>query len=233
MGLTAVPHEFGYFRTIEASPQWGFVTVTNLAANGVPRLLRDIREFFGDAAVSIDVEDDAYSGEIGAAFVDAGWTDRHATVFLAHMGEKYDAAPRIDVERVDDATIDDFSRAKLMGFADSEDEPEVEQIRQESAVRLAEMGGPGHCLLTRVDGEPASICAYYDGDDWLVFLLATRVPFRHRRLARSLLHHVLHEGRDARSVMINAQEGGRPEALYRSLGFTDVVHRRWTFRTPS
>ena len=100
-------------------------------------------------------------------------------------------------------------------------------------MRLAEMRGDGRCLLTRVDGQVASICAYYDGDDYFVFLLATRVPYRHRGLARKLLQHVLHEGRDARSVIINAQEGGRPEALYRSMGFTDVVHRRWTFRQPS
>ena len=118
-----------------------------------------------------------------------------------------------------------------MGFDDSEDEPSREGIDAELRQRAAEAAGSGRFLLARVGNEPAAICGLHDEDERFVFLLATRVPYRHRGIARALLEHV-RGGADPRPTLINCTEGGRPEALYRSLGFTDVVHRRHEFRRP-
>ena len=99
------------------------------------------------------------------------------------------------------------------------------------------MAGQGRALAARVKGESVAVAAFYEGDDRFIFVLGTRVPFRHRGIGRTLLAHVVHDpgASGCRSVMINADEGGRPEALYRRLGFTDEVHwrRPWTRRSSS
>jgi ribosomal protein S18 acetylase RimI-like enzyme len=97
------------------------------------------------------------------------------------------------------------------------------------------MAGQGRALAARIEGESVAVAAFYEGDDRFIFVLGTRVPFRHRRIGRALLAHVVHDpaASGCRSAVINADEGGRPEALYRRLGFTDEVHwrRPWTRRS--
>jgi ribosomal protein S18 acetylase RimI-like enzyme len=98
----------------------------------------------------------------------------------------------------------------------------------ELVVRRAEMAGQGRALAARLDGEVVAVAAFYEGDDRFIFVLGTRVPFRHLGIGRALLARVVHDpaASRCRSAMINADEGGRPEALYRRLGFTDEVHWR-------
>jgi GNAT superfamily N-acetyltransferase len=234
MGITSVQRPFGYYRTSSGAPQWGWATITDVDESTVPEMVADLRAFYGERAVSIDVDDETYSAGVRSALAAAGWTHVHSTVFLAYVGSLPTAPPDIAIERVTAEGIDEFSRARLMAFDSTEDEPLPERVAEDSALRLVEMQGLGRCLLTRIDGEVAGICAYYEGTDYLVFLLATRVPFRQRGLARAFLEFVLTDAANAgaRSVIINAVEGDRPEALYRSLGFTDVVYRRWAFRQP-
>ena len=87
----------------------------------------------------------------------------------------------------------------------------------------------------RLKGESVAVAAFFEGDDRFVFVLGTRFPFRHLGIGRALLTHVVHDPRasDCRSVSINADEGGRPESLYRQLGFTDEVHWRRPWKRSS
>lgn len=64
------------------------------------------------------------------------------------------------------------------------------------------------------------------GNDQLVFSLATRLPYRHRGIAQALLSGWACAGlqNSGRSLMINADEEGRPAALYRRMGFIDEVY---------
>ena len=94
------------------------------------------------------------------------------------------------------------------------------------------MVGQGRFLLARVVGEPASVVAFYEGEDRFVHHLATRVPFRGRGIASRLLWVVLMgaRARGCRSTIISAAENGRPVGLYRSLGFTDEVYWRREYK---
>jgi GNAT superfamily N-acetyltransferase len=131
--------------------------------------------------------------------------------------------------------IERFARVKLQAFGDTEEEPVGTTLSKEIASRRADLRGDGRGLVATADGEIAAMCAYYSGADYFVFLLGTRLPFRGRGIASAVLHHVVEEARasGARSVVINAREGGEPAALYRRLGFTDAVYRQWRFRKPS
>ena len=94
------------------------------------------------------------------------------------------------------------------------------------------MAGQGRFLLARVAGEPASVVAFYEGEDRYVHHLATRVPFRRRGLASRLLEDVLAGAleRGCRSTIISAAEKGRPADLYRSLAFTDEIYWRREYK---
>jgi GNAT superfamily N-acetyltransferase len=235
MGLEVVRSPYGWYRSNASSPI-GWVTITDILPDDVQAMLEDVATFYGDRAVELAIEDTTYTPDVGAALEAAGWTDTNAIVWLARVeqGPIVRSAPDIEIERIGTERLDEFSRIKLMGFDNSEDEPSAERIAEESALRRSDLSGTGVCLSARVDDECAAICAYYEGADNLIFVLATRVPFRHRGLARTLIAHVYDEARrsGARSTMINADEGELPEALYRSLGFTDVVYRQRRFRRP-
>jgi ribosomal protein S18 acetylase RimI-like enzyme len=83
-------------------------------------------------------------------------------------------------------------------------------------------------MLGRLEGEPAGIIGWYEGEDRHIFLLATRVPFRKRGIGRYLLCAALRDAyaRGARSVIISADPDDTPVQLYRRLGFTDEVYWR-------
>ena len=68
--------------------------------------------------------------------------------------------------------------------------------------------------------------AYYRGLDQMVFVLGTRVPFRHQGIAQAMLARWAAAGAASgcRSMMINATEGGRPAELYRGMGLVDEIY---------
>jgi ribosomal protein S18 acetylase RimI-like enzyme len=80
--------------------------------------------------------------------------------------------------------------------------------------------------LARLEGDAVGVLAFYAGPDQLVFNLGTRVAFRHRGIAQQLLSDWVAAGRaqGCRSLMINADHLGAPEALYKRIGFVDEVY---------
>jgi ribosomal protein S18 acetylase RimI-like enzyme len=229
-GYTVERRPFGWYRTNRDAPTWGAVTATPIDAVDLPAFLTDVEEFFGKRDLTIEFTEPPAAMK---ALFDAGWSDWDETVYLAHVGELPKTID-VDATRVDDANVEAFARTKLQSFDDTEDDPNPSTLADEVEMRRAELRGEGRGLIAHQDGEPATMCAFYSGEDYFVFLLGTRIPFRGRGIASAVLRHVLEDAQasNARSVVINARAGARPDALYRHLGFTDVVHRRWRLRKP-
>ncbi len=80
--------------------------------------------------------------------------------------------------------------------------------------------------LARLEGEPVGVLAGYVGNDQLVFNLGTRIPFRHRGIAQAILTHWVEQGanNNCRSLIINADDPGTPQELYRRIGFVDEIY---------
>ena len=237
MGYRIERRRFGFYADNERAAGANRVTVRDLSAGDVPAFLADLRRYYGDRAVRILVDDRVLEAEIGPALLAAGCVRGDGETFLAHVGPLPVApgVPGLTIEPGGEANLVEYAATKLRGFADSEAEPAPEALAAELAVRRAELAGMGYLLLARVDGEPAAILGAIAGPDWLIFQLATRLPFRGRGIARRLLGHVLAEARErgVRAVVINADPEDTPVALYRRLGFTDEVYWRQAYVLPA
>jgi len=210
-------------------------TVRHLPAEDVPTFLEDLRECSGDEEIRFYVDDRELDERLRPVFLESGCALDVAEVYLAHTGGMplLTSEPvNLSVEAVTGDTIEEAMRTERKGFSGSEAEPDAEELRRRLTLRRAEMGGQGRFLLARVAGEPASVVAFYEGEDRFVHHLATRVPFRRRGIASRLLKEVLAGAleRGCRSTIINAAENGRPVGLYRSLGFTDEVYWRREYK---
>ena len=234
MGFYVQERRFGFYQRQEDTGRVR-ATVRRLPAEDVPRFLRDLREYSGEEEITFHLDDRELDERIGPVLLECGCTPDVAEVFLAHTGVLPLLASEpvnLSVEAVSEGTIEEAMKTERKAFSDSEAEPEAGDLRRRLALRRAEMGGQGRFLLARVAGEPASVVAFYEGEDRLVHHLATRVPFRSRGIASRLLWEVLAGTRErgCRSTIISAAEKGRPADLYRSLGFTDEVYWRREYK---
>ena len=227
----------------------------------VPDALAEMDEHYGDQPVDVWIDDRDRAARLAPALAAAGCEQGTATVYLAlvgdvETGEGGDPAagagpdgltvhqvgvsgpddPGPDDPGADDPALVSWCRVKLQGFGDTEDEPTPAQLQAEVAGRRSEQA-IACCLLGVLDGEPVAALSYYTGEDQMVFNLATRVPFRHQGIARAMLARWAEAGRAAgcRALLINADDGGRPAALYNRLGFVDEVYwqQRWRRPAPS
>ncbi len=234
MGFYVQERRFGFYQRQKDTGRVR-ATVRHLPADDVPRFLQDLREYSGEEEITFHVDDRELDERIGPVLLQSGCTLDVAEVFLAHTGRMAVLASEsenLSVEAVNGYTIEEAMRTERKGFADSEAEPDAEELRRRLTLRRAEMGGQGRFLLARVAGEAASVLAFYEGEDRFVHHVATRVPFRRRGIARWLLSEVLASARErgCRSTITSAAEHGRPVGLYRSLGFTDGVYWRREYK---
>jgi ribosomal protein S18 acetylase RimI-like enzyme len=234
MGFYVQERPFGFYQRQKDTGRVR-ATVRHLPAEDVPRFIEDLREYAGEKEVRFYVDDRDLDERIGPVLVERGCAPDVAEVFLAHTGGMPLLASEpenLSVEAVSEGTIEEAMKTERKAFSGSEAEPDPEELRQRLALRKAEMGGQGRYLLARVGGEPASVVAFYEGEDRFVHHLATRVPFRRRGIARWLLSEVLAGAleRGCRSTIISAAENGLPVILYRSLGFTDKVYWRREYK---
>jgi ribosomal protein S18 acetylase RimI-like enzyme len=234
MGFCVQERRFGFYQRQKDTSRVR-ATVRSLPAEDVPRFLEDLREYSGEEEGRFYVDDRELDERIGPVLRQSGCTPDVAEVFLAYTGGMPVLASEpedLSVEAVNGGTIEEAMRTERKGFADSEAEPDADELRRRLDLRRAEMRGQGRFLLARVAGQPASVVGFYEGEDRFIHHLATRVPFRRRGIASWLLWEVLagaHE-RGCRSTIISAAENGRPIGLYRSLGFTDEVYWRREYK---
>jgi ribosomal protein S18 acetylase RimI-like enzyme len=234
MGFYVQERRFGFYQRQKDTGRVR-ATVRYLPAGDILTFLEDLREYSGEEEITFHVDDRELDERLRPVLLESGCTPDVAEVFLVHTGEMpIPASERgnLSVEAVTGDTIEVAMRTERKGFADSEAEPDPEELRQRLTLRRAEMGGQGRFLLARVAGEPASVVAFYEGEDRFVHHLATRVPFRRQGLASRLLKEVLTGAleRGCRSTIISAAENGLPADLYRSLGFTDEVYWRREYK---
>jgi GNAT superfamily N-acetyltransferase len=235
MGFYVEGRRFGFYQ-LQKDTGRVRATVRHLPADDIPTFLQDLREYSGEEEITFHVDDRELDERIGPVLLECGCTPEVAEVFLAHTGRMLTLAPEpvdLSVEAVNEGTFEEAIRTERMGFADSEAEPDTEELRRRLTHCTAEMGGQGRFLLARIAGEPASVLGFYEGEDRFVHHLATRVPFRRRGIASRLLSKVLAGARErgCRSTIINAAENGRPVGLYRSLGFTDEIYWRREYKS--
>jgi GNAT superfamily N-acetyltransferase len=234
MGFYVQERRFGFYQRQKDTGRVR-ATVRHLPAEDVAKFIEDLREYSCEQEITFHVDDRELDERIGPVLVQSGCTPDVAEVFLAHAGGMPTPASEpedLSVEAVNADTIEEAMRTERKAFADSEAEPDADELRRRLDLRRAEMGGQGRFLLVRVAGEPASVVAFYEGEDRFVHHLATRVPFRRRGIASRLLWEVLAGARErgCRSTIISAAEVGRPVGLYRSLGFTDEVYWRREYK---
>ncbi|HZU71396.1 MAG TPA: GNAT family N-acetyltransferase [Acidimicrobiales bacterium] len=234
IGIRTRTEPFGHLRSGPGDAGRRLVlTVDDPAA--VPGVLKAAAGYFRGDPFDVWVDERRRAALLDAALVSAGFhAPEDDTVVLALVAPHWpqDEPAGLEVQEVaDEAALRSWARVRLMGFSDSEDEPAENLVEEQLAARRAEWPISRY-ELAFLDGEPVGILAHYTAStDQMVFLLATRVPFRRRGVAQSLLRRwgerALNEG--ARSLLINCDEHGRPAALYRRLGFVDEVywHRRY------
>jgi len=234
LGYYVERRRFGVFRRYAAQPDSGLVIVKSVAPNEVPEFLADAGRYFDNRPVTIWIDDKDIDAALGPVLVAAGCAIEKANTHLAHVGPRPELVERADiaVELVTADTVMDYAIVKLKGFANSEEAPPAEDVDQELAARRRELASLGRFLVARVGDEHAAILGYYDGDDRLIFNLATRTPFRMKGIAMHLLSGVLADSYDrgCRSVIINTDPSDTPIRWYRRLGFTDEVYWRRSYR---
>jgi ribosomal protein S18 acetylase RimI-like enzyme len=237
MGYFVERERYGAYRHNPAVPDASSVEVGEIDPEDVPLLLEEVRERYGDTAAPLLVNGREEEARLGPALIAAGCSPGSAAIYLAHVGPVPEPpeVPGMAVEWVTEETLTEYALTKLKGFAQSEEQPGCEPVEREVALRRVEMGGEGRFLLARIEGEPAAVLGFYEGEDRLIFNLATRPPFRGRGIATRLLCLALVEARDRdrRSVIINTNpENERAIRLYHGLGFTDEVLRCRCYTMP-
>jgi GNAT superfamily N-acetyltransferase len=190
------------------------------------RALRDVRQRAG-GPVTVWVDDRARCQRLDRTLRDGGCRPVRSTTHLALVGElsARSGPASLTVHDVGPDGLEEWVVTKLKSFADTEATPTDEQVAREVAVRQPEMA-LARLQVARLGGDAVAALAYYFGADQLVFSLGTRIPFRQQGIAQQLLSRWVAAGRaeGCRSLLINADHLGAPEALYRRMGFVDEVY---------
>ncbi len=233
IGFSVVPASYGFLSDAEGRPGSRRLVMTVDAIGEVAPALAAARAFYGASGFDVWLDDRVRAERLTPTLVAAGYAPVQDTVVLARVGPVLaDRGPgHLEVEEcTDQGGLAAWVRVKLQGFADDEGAPDPDRERRELDQRTAEWPVCTY-QLARLDSEGVAVLGAYRGRDEMVFNLATRLPFRHRGIARSLLARWSEEdGTAVRSRLINCDDGGPADALYRRLGFTDEVywHRRFS-----
>lgn len=233
-GIEVTEHPFGYLSNADhPDPTRLLLTVDD--PEEVPGALAEAAGLHGAAALTVVVDDRARASRLARALRSSGCTLVKAVTNLANVGEFPEVSGPSDLElvAVDEGALEAWCVVKLRCFDPDDAVPSDLELARELEVRRREL--PVSSVWTvRVAGEPVGVLAYYPGNDQLTYNLGTLRSYRHLGIARSALAWWVRRGRadGARSLLINCDDPGRPQELYRSLGFTDEVYwtQRWAWR---
>jgi len=208
-------------------PSLDSVLIESISKEQLPDLWREAQTRFGSKSVRVYVDDWRLDAELEPHLGTEGCNRSCEMIYLAHIGEPpcVEQVENLTVERASADTVREYEVVRAKSFADSEVEPDPEEVTANAGGIAADLGET-HLLLGRVEGEAAAIAGWYEGTDRLVFHLATRMPFRNRGIARHLLSHVIQETytSDHRSVTIFKDPEETPVSFYRRMGFTEEVY---------
>jgi len=225
IGLDGTAHWFGF--TCMTGPSRARIVLSIGDPAQVPGALAAARDTCPAGSYLVMVDDRARAARLGPALRQHGCDYQESTTFLALTGPLTSPAPgpgNLEAVVIGDGQLETWARTKLQAFADSEDPPDPKAVEAEIADRRDEQPLSEY-QLARLDGQPVAVLAHYPGADDLVFILGTRIPYRRRGIAQTLLSRwAASAAAGSRSLLINARDGGAPAALYRRLGFTDEVY---------
>jgi len=235
IGLSVVATSYGFLGSSDRAELKRLV-LTEEAPARVAACLDDAARYYRTPTFEVWVDDRVRADRLTPALSSAGMEPVADTVVLALVGPVR-ADPRAEglvIEEVSDSEqLREWATIKIQGFSDVGERPDPNRLRMELAQRQAEWPVSRY-LLARLHGEGVAILGHYTGRDQMVFNLATRLPFRHRGIAQSMLALWSEESEEdgeqpVRSHLINCDDGGPADALYHRLGFTDEVywHRRF------
>lgn len=235
VGIIVTEAWFGYLSNADGD-ETPRVLLTIDRPEDIPAALASARSSWDAPEYFIWVTDRARGSRLDRALRDAGCEPVKAITHLTLVGELR-AHPGPDALVLDDVgqlRLREWAEVKVRCFENTEADPTPTQLERELAVRSRD-AALETLRLVRLGNEAVGVLGYYAGVDQLVFNLGTRVGFRHRGIAQSVLGRWVAEGRAAgcRSLTINADDPGRPAELYRRLGFTDEVywHKRYRLRS--
>ena len=240
MGYVLVEGRYGWFNRPASTGRGRGTVRPGVSADDVEALMAEAEEIVGGDALSLELDDRATAAAIGPALEAIGFQPGTAAVHLAYLGGleptgHEPAGLRIDDVTPDEPALHEWAIVKLQAFADSEAPPASTEPRSGTGHTPGGDGRPGSSPRRFARGRVSRCRGLLRGRRPLRLCARDTRPFRHLGIGRALLTHVVHDPRapDCRSVLINADEGGRPEALYRQLGFTDEVHwrRPWARRS--
>jgi ribosomal protein S18 acetylase RimI-like enzyme len=217
---------FGYLSELSGSTARLILLVDD--PGHVPAALAEARAASGNRGLTIWVDDRDRAARLDAALRDCGCRTDHATTHLALVGAmtSQPGPGNLMVETIGEARLEEWAAVKLRCFDDTEAAPSPGRLAREVEAHRAELALTVH-QFGLIDGEPVGVLAFYAGaPDQLVFNLGTRVPCRGRGIAQAMLARWAAAGQalGCRSLIINADDGGRPAALYRRLGFVDEIY---------
>ena len=180
----------------------------------------DLSDLVADEVTQVWVEDRDRAERRAPTLAAWGYEPGRATTFLALVGNVRAVAPEGLALRPAQNVVD-FARRKLTYFADgappSEDDLASEVATREHERDLADF------YFVDVAGDVSGVLAAYRGADVTAYLLACDPRRRSRGVGSGALAAWV-SATPARSHVINALDGGRPEQLYRRLGFADEVY---------
>ncbi len=226
IGYEVGEHWYGYLSEISETTARLILVIDD--PGRVPAALAEARSASGNRELTIWVDDRERAARLDGALRDAGCQPDQATTHLALVGAmaRWAGPENLVVETIGEARLEEWATVKLRCFGDTEAAPPPDRLAGEVAAHRAELALTEH-QLGLLGGEPIAVMAYYAGaPDQLVFNLGTRVPYRHRGIAQAMLARWVDAGlaEGCRSLIINADDGGRPAALYRRLGFVDEIY---------
>jgi hypothetical protein len=237
IGLSVLQTHYGFLTDSDRADHKRLV-LTEESPQAVAPSVEAAAEFCGTSAFEVWVEDRARADRLTPALTSAGMEPVQDTIVLALVGPLR-ANPGPDGPSVEDVfdpeQLREWATIKIQGFSDAEARPDPERLRTEMAERQREWPVCRY-QLARLVGEGVAILGHYTGRDQMVFNLATRLPFRHRGIAQSMLARWSEEGDEqrVRSRLIDCDDRGPADALYRRLGFTDELYwyRRYRRSAP-
>ncbi|HEV8065639.1 MAG TPA: GNAT family N-acetyltransferase [Acidimicrobiales bacterium] len=226
VGQVVSRHWFGYLRRPDDNAGARLVLTVGSPSQVAPAL-DAARQECGPGEISVWVDDRQVARRLHSALRAAGSVPGGSTVHLGLVGdiERHPWPPGLTVVDTTPATLGDWAVVKLQSFADSQEIPDDRQLAKELEARRRE-APVARYQMGVVDEEPVAVLACYPGRHQLVFNLGTRLPYRHGGIARAMLAHWVDQARaaGASSMLINADDLGRPAALYRRLGFVDEIY---------
>jgi hypothetical protein len=234
IGLSVISTSYGFLTESDRAERNRLVLIEE-SPGGMASALAAAADFYGSSAFEVWIDDRARADRLTAALTSGGIVPVQDTVVLALVGPVR-AGRGPDGLSVDDVVdldqLREWATVKIQGFDGAEERPAPQQLQDELAERQADWPVCRY-QIARLGGEAVAILGHYTGQDQMVFSLATRLAFRHHGIAQSMLARWSEEGdaQPIRSHLINCDDAGPADALYRRLGFTDEVYWYRRFRS--